>query len=410
MAAFSALAPAVATCAGLPPVAQPMCFGLGGNPTDIASSVAGGVASRVATSVFESAVGVVVDGASWLLDRVGEALDSSTRIDVHTAWFGQHFAVMVTLAATACCAFLLLGAAGTLVHQDPRRLGRGATAVATAGVGTGCVVAITGLLLTATDELCTTVTGGTGADVTRALHGPATVLTALVGSGGVSAAVGQTKVPLFVVLLLALVVAAACLVIWLELLLRSAAVYAAVLFLPLALAGLTWSATGRWAARLARTLVALIAAKFVIVAILSMSASAVASGTADGAAGVLAGAAMLVLATFAPFLLFRITGVFDDGGGHSALDGARSRGMWHAIYAGSSTLRTVQSLRQHRSSSGGGKAGRAGRSAAAKSPATLVVAGAYTAGRAATRAAYQGVRRASGRSGPTPPRPGRGDR
>jgi hypothetical protein len=386
-------AAAAVDCGSLPPVLQAACYGarLGG-PGGLVPAAASGVVDAAAQSVFAGAVAFVVDGAVWLLTWVGALLETSTRVDVHAAWFAAHYRVMVGLAASVCALFLLLSAAGTVVHQDPRRLGRHAASVAAAGVGSGCVVALTGLLLAVTDELCAAVTGGTRTDLARALHGPAAALT---GMAGGSVLLGRSRVPMFAVLLLALLIAVACLVIWLELLLRSAAVYVAVLFLPLALAGLVWEPTRRWAARLARTLVALILSKFVIVVILTTGTSALASGS-DGASGVLAGAAMLLVAMFSPFLVFRITGVFDDAGGHAALDGVRSRGMWHTIYAGSSLLRTAQSMRQ-RSAAGGGRAATSsgGRTATrggvtralASSPVALVAVGAFTAGRKVAGAA-----------------------
>ena len=67
---------------------------------------------------------------------------------------------------------------------------------------------------------------------------------------------------------------------WLELLIRSAAVYVAVLFLPLAIATLVWPAVSHWCRRLVETLAALILSKFVIVAVLSLAAGALSSGTA----------------------------------------------------------------------------------------------------------------------------------
>ena len=100
-------------------------------------------------------------------------------------------------------------------------------------------------------------------------------------------------------LLIALLIAVAAFVLWLELLIRAAAVYVAVLFLPLALATLVWPAVSHWCRRLVETLAALILSKFVIVATLSLAAGAVASGTAgtgahgSGFSAVLAGGALL---------------------------------------------------------------------------------------------------------------------
>ena len=66
--------------------------------------------------------------------------------------------------------------------------------------------------------------------------------------------------------------------VWVELLIRAAAVYVAVLFLPLALASLAWPAIAHWCRRLVDTLVALVLGKFVIVSVLSLAAGALAGG------------------------------------------------------------------------------------------------------------------------------------
>ena len=93
-----------------------------------------------------------------------------------------------------------------------------------------------------------------------------------------------------------------------------------------------------WCRRLVEMLAALILSKFVIVATLSVAASAVSSGTAgaggagggggagSGFASVLAGGALLVLSTFVPFAILRLIPMVEAGAvGH--LEGARQRGM-----------------------------------------------------------------------------------
>jgi hypothetical protein len=134
----------------------------------------------------------------------------------------------------------------------------------------------------------------------------------------------------FVLVLVGLLVSVAAFVLWLELLIRAAAVYVAVLFLPLALATLVWPSVSHWCRRLVETLAALILSKFVIVATLSLAAGAVSSGTAGsgnhgaGFASVLAGGALLVLATFVPFSILRLIPLVEAGAvGH--LDGLRQR-------------------------------------------------------------------------------------
>jgi hypothetical protein len=96
------------------------------------------------------------------------------------------------------------------------------------------------------------------------------------------------------------------------------------------MATLVWPSVAHWCRRLVETLTALILSKFVIVATLSLAASAVGSGTAgtgdagSGFASVLAGGALLVLATFVPFSILRLIPMVEAGAvGH--LEGARQR-------------------------------------------------------------------------------------
>ena len=158
---------------------------------------------------------------------------------------------------------------------------------------------------------------------------------------------------------------------WLELLIRAAAVYVAVLFLPLALATLVWPAVSHWCRRLIETLAALILSKFVIVATLSLAAGAVSSGTAgtgdhgSGFSSVLAGGALLVMATFVPFAILRMIPAV-EAGAVAHLDGLRQRGTAaltrvprtaanHALHEGLGALGDSRLLAQ--AAAGGGAAG-----------------------------------------------------
>ena len=111
-------------------------------------------------------------------------------------------------------------------------------------------------------------------------------------------------VPLFVTFLAAIIGAFAAFFVWLELLMRDAAIYVVALFMPLALAASIWP---RWSGALRRTgelLVVVIGSKFVIVSIISLAAGLVAEN--DGRVEhILAAAALMLLACFAPFVLLQ---------------------------------------------------------------------------------------------------------
>ena len=285
----------------------------------------------------------VVDGAVWLIGQVGAAVTASTQVRVQADWFAAHYQQMAGIAAVFAAGFLILTAASTLLHRDPTRLGRAVGMVAAAGVGTGAVLGITDLLLTVSDQLSATVARGMTGDLRTALGRATdglrllTVETSTVGAGVPAASAG---VPLFAALLAGLLAALAAVVIWIELLLREVALYAVVLFFPLALAGLVWEPARGWARKLAELLVALIFAKFVIVAVLSLAAGGLASGGQPGAGfgGVLAGAALLVVAAFAPFLLLRVISVMEVAAAATVLEGARQRGTRPLMVGGRTAL------------------------------------------------------------------------
>ncbi len=81
--------------------------------------------------------------------------------------------------------------------------------------------------------------------------------------------------------------------------------YVVVLMLPLAFAAMVWPARRVWAARLVELLVSLILSKFVIVAVLSLAGAALASGSNE-LSTLLTAMALVIFATFAPWVLMRI--------------------------------------------------------------------------------------------------------
>ena len=89
---------------------------------------------------------------------------------------------------------------------------------------------------------------------------------------------------------------------WIELVVRQAAVLVATLFLPLGFAGLVWQSTSHWLRKLAEGLLAFILAKFVITAIVAVGANAIAAG-GDHPAALILGAGILAVAVFTPYVL-----------------------------------------------------------------------------------------------------------
>ena len=293
----------------------------------------GGLGGSIAASGFESVLsGIsqwVASGAEWLLGQIGTVLTSTTTVDLGATWFRTHYGQMTALAGVVILPMLLVSTLQAVLRQNPGQLVRTflvqlPLALLLAVVAVQIVV----LSLSATDAMSDAVAGGSGADVTSMLS---TLSTGLV------AAAGDPSVAGFVLLLVSLLVAVAAFVLWLELLIRAAAVYVAVLFLPLALATLVWPAVSHWCRRLVETLAALILSKFVIVATLSLAAGAIASGS--NFSSVLAGGALLVIATFVPFAILRLIPAIEAGAvGH--LEGLRQPPRSPGSTGGSRRART----------------------------------------------------------------------
>src|SRR5271157_4429952 len=300
------------------------CSGLDAlNPICQVGSLGGSIAASGFESVLNGISQWVASGAEWLLGQIGDVLVSTTTVDVGATWFRTHYGQMTALAGVVILPMLLVSTLQAIVRQNPGQLVRTylvqlPLALLLAVVAIQIVI----LSLSATDAMSDAVAGGTGADVTSLLSGVTT---------GLVAAAADPTIASFVLLLIALLIAVAAFVLWLELLIRAAAVYVAVLFLPLALATLVWPAVSHWCPRLVETLAALILSKFVIVATLSLAAGAVSSGTAGsgshgaGFSAVLAGGALLVMATFVPFAILRMIPAV-EAGAVAHLDGLRSRG------------------------------------------------------------------------------------
>ena len=298
---------------------------VGSAVTGAAQHVVGGVIGAGVDAVFSGAGQWVASGAVWLLGQVGHALSATTSVNLTSGWFSAHESVMVALAAAVVLPMVLCAAFQALYRQSASMLARSFLVnLPLALLFTGVAVELVQMALAITDTLSSQVLAGSGVDTTNVL---APVSDFLAGSAVIS-----TGVPAFVVFIGGLLVAVSCLVLWLELVVRAAAVSVAVLFLPLALAALVWPAVSHWCRRLADTLAALILSKLVIAAVLSLAAGALAGGLGLGASGgngggfaaVITGIALLAIATFSPFTLLKLIPAI-EAGATSHLESTRHR-------------------------------------------------------------------------------------
>jgi hypothetical protein len=336
---------------------------------DAAAGLGKGVFSQITT--WSS------DGAVWLLGRVVELTNKTTSPNLLSKGFLRQYRQMAAVAVVLAVLMLLfaclegLGRGERWMHWRVFLVN-----VPVAALATSAAYVVVQLLIATTDGFSEAIAHSTAADTQAFFKGAVEALaeagagagavagTAAGGAGGGTAegaGAGAVAVPLFVGFIAAIVVAFAAFLVWIELLMRDAAIYAVALFMPMAIAASIWP---RWTSALRRTaelLIVVVFSKFVIVAIIALAASLLAS-TSGKVEHVLAAAALLMLACFAPFVLFKLV-PFAEGAVSSAYSRQSAGGvaMQRAQLGGSvAMMRRAANANWAGGSQGGGVAGGAG--------------------------------------------------
>jgi hypothetical protein len=267
------------------------------------SGAAQNVVQTAGDSALRSFTAAVASAGRFFLDRIGALVTTTTSPNVvNASWFTSQYRVMLALAVIIALPILLVSVAQSIVRADGMQAIRSAFVyLPIAAILSAVGPAMAQILIDVSDWMSAALSNNASADAQRFLADAGGSLAAL-GAGTLNPAA-----PVFGVLLGALIVVLGALSIWLELLLRAAAIYISVLFLPLALAAMIWPAGWRWCRRLIEFLIAIIFAKVFIVAIVNLAAAGLArGGLGDKFEGVLAGGALLLMAAFTPIALLKL--------------------------------------------------------------------------------------------------------
>jgi hypothetical protein len=260
----------------------------------IVSQGSSSLASSIVSTLLSAVVGWFASTAAWLLGLVGSTLEGATAPPVTAPWFLAREHLLFDVAAPVALLALLAGVLHALVRGALGELWRTvlfrlpvAALLGAAGVG------LVGLALSATDELSTQLAQGSGTSLTASIRGL------------VASVQATPTLPGAVAIVVAGLVIMGSLVLFIELVVRAAAITVLTAALPLVLASTLWPPAIAWAKRLFETLGALIVSKAVIVLVLSVALDATAhAGSGPGTA--LTGGALLLLASFMPFAVLRL--------------------------------------------------------------------------------------------------------
>lgn len=332
-------------------------------------------AKSIGKGVFNQVTAWVADGAVWLIGEVAVLSEKTTSPNLLSKGFLRQYRLMALIAAFMAALMAIFCVFEAIGRGDPGLLWRVLFVnVPLAAIATSAAYVVVQLLIATCDGMCLAISQSAGADSKEFFEGAIKALAeagaspgAAAGAAGLpgpaaatSEVAGTVEVPLFVGFIAAIVAAFAAFFVWIELLMRDAAIYVVALFMPMALAASIWP---RWSSALTRTcelLVVIIFSKFVIVAIVSLAASLLAKN--EGAVEhVLAAGAMLLLACFAPFVLFKLV-PFAEGAVNSAFNRqSASGGAVRSVEFANSMMMVHQlSRRNWDAASGGGGTGGGG--------------------------------------------------
>ena len=272
-----------------------------GKPGKAVTVLVNGAKSNVLSA--SGAIGIAaivawaVGGAHFVLSETAKLLGESTSPELTATWFSSVYWRVAGVAALMTLPFLVAAAIQAVLRSDAALLARAVFGyLPLSFLATGIAAPLAMILLQVTDWMGSWVGAAAGDDGSHFL------VDAGVALGTLGVAVGSP----FVTFLIALLTTAGGLILWLELLIREAAVYVVVLMLPLVFAAMVWPARRVWAVRAVEVLVALILAKFAIVSVLALAAAALAHAGGDLIVRSLAGLVLVVLGAFAPWVLLRL--------------------------------------------------------------------------------------------------------
>lgn len=325
---------------------------------------------NIVNDVIDSTAGwawdKVTEGiGNWVLGAVGELVDgcvnflkTEARPNVQAAWFsgaGSPYATVRNLAGLLLLGFVFLAIIQGLIAGDAAGMVRRVAADLPAAVlGMVATVTVVAKLLELTDSLSTAVLQQSGGQAVNFLS-----------NFGVITGATQGFAPVVV----GLVAVLAALMLWIELMIRSALVYLLVALSPLGFAAMVWPAARGVLRRLVELLFAVVVSKLIICIALSIGVAALAgAGTAAGPnAGVgdtaaqglgtlFIGTAILALAAFSPFLVLRLMPVAEA----ALVAQGISRGPLRTAQASASNVYHVQSMSRLAGGSSAGSGASAG--------------------------------------------------
>jgi hypothetical protein len=267
------------------------------NAASAVSGLAGEAANAVGNGILDLLANWMIGAATQVTTFVARAMAQTSTPQLESPWFQAQFAPMADLGAALGLLVALIALASAAIRRSPHALAATLAGIARAGIGTGLIVALTVIGLQVADQISAAVVS----DSPHAFWSAVAHAWGQSGFGGFGSSA--------LAMLIALVEVFAAVFVWLELIVRDAAIYVAVLLFPVGLAAAIWPALSAWPVRLGRLLLLFVILKPLTLIVLSLAGSAAAAGLSFGSGvpgsvgTILAAVVIYALAAFAPWAL-----------------------------------------------------------------------------------------------------------
>jgi type IV secretion system protein TrbL len=273
------------------------------DPLGCVAELAGGAAKQIAGSAFSEIAhdfGQAADSAiNWLWGQTSAA----TSVTLGGAGWKTDLGITAALAASIGLGLFVIQLIVATVRREPGGLARAGRGLVVAFVAGGAAIAITNLLLGASDAVSAGIVQvGTG--------------TSIEGMGrellGATALVSISNPAIVIVVALGMI--AATVVVWFALMIRKLLIIVAAVFAPVAFTGALSDITTNWVRKWIEMMIALIASKIILVTIFVVGLGVLETGvgeTRHAGAGhtltqVVVGVLILLMAGFAPWLAIKL--------------------------------------------------------------------------------------------------------
>ncbi len=315
------------------------------NPVEIITAPAQAVANApgaMAESMAESTLGWFVKALGDAVAKVGEQLlhflDTSSTATFDEGWWSgpraqEIWGTVVILAGVIMLGCLLLAVIQGVIAGDPVAMIKAAFVEVPMSVfGIVVMVAVTTLLMGIVDGASAAVLSSTDESLSRFFSG-----------------VAHSPAPLLTTAVVLVVMLIGTFLVWVELVIRAGLIYLLVAFSPLMLAARVWPAAKGAFRKLVELGLALIISKFVIALALGLGAAALGGGGAGSLGspgpnandvgtqagytlgGLVIGASLIMLASFAPFIILKILPIAEAAMVAQGVAGSPVRGAQQAM-------------------------------------------------------------------------------